>query len=115
MVGLATNWSSISATRTQPIGPFHGISEMARAALAPLTIAMSEPLTKSAATTAAHAGQGSVAFQSLRISSRDISDCGPNPSWGGKRKCPGGLLRERKQRAARRWAALRESGLLAQV
>jgi hypothetical protein len=38
MVGLATNWSSMRATRTQPIGPFHGMSEMARAALAPLTI-----------------------------------------------------------------------------
>jgi hypothetical protein len=35
MVGLATNLSSMRATRTAPMGPFHGMSEMARAAEAP--------------------------------------------------------------------------------
>ena len=44
MVGLATNWPSIRPMRTAAIGPFHGMSEMARAALAPFTIEMSDSL-----------------------------------------------------------------------
>jgi hypothetical protein len=41
-VGFATNWPSMSPIREAAIGPFHGMSEMASAALAPFTMAMSD-------------------------------------------------------------------------
>ncbi len=41
MLGLTTNWPSTWPRRIAAIGPFHGMSEIERAALAPFSIEMS--------------------------------------------------------------------------